>query len=109
MILILNILFQNKGYDKVCRKMCPLRCTEVTYQLISQTIVRHDYSSGTATLSIFYDSFEVMVYKDVAEITSESLFGMIGGILGIFLGTSVISYVEIFQIILYFIYTNIYI
>ena len=102
-----NTLYQNKGYNKVCEDICPLRCTEVTYQLIHQTVVRHDFSAHYATISIFYSSFEVIVYKDVAEFTSEDLFGSIGGILGIFWGTSVISFVEIFQIILYLFYMTV--
>ena len=87
--------------------MCPLKCTEVTYQLIPKTVVRLDYSAHYASVRIYYDSFNVKVIKDVAEVTSLSLFASIGGILGILLGTSVISFIEIFQIILYCFYMTV--
>lgn len=110
-----------------CRESCPLECESVNYNLFAssadypslvyaQVLVdnpviqaRYDdlsklnYDSLKRTImrvSIFYDDLGFVQYEETAKTDVVELVSNIGGTLGLFLGMSFLSFVEVFDILL---------
>jgi acid-sensing ion channel 5 len=56
-------------------------------------------------LNIFYDQLHTTHVQEIAEISFGSLLGNIGGCLGLFTGISLLSFIEIFDLVIEFIFT----
>ena len=72
---------------------CPLPCYEVTYK--TQTFHLADDSTGLLQLNIRYATNRVTVIQEVPSYTVDKLLSDIGGWLGLFVGMSLLSLVEI--------------
>ena len=115
--------------EKNCYPKCPLECKQhqfVYYQSIydypdpsymEQTIRKNPmlierYSNDTdfqellasniIKFSIFFDSHNYMIVKEEAKLKWDGLLGKIGGHLHLFMGMSMIAFVEIFEVIVSF-------
>jgi hypothetical protein len=56
------------------------------------------YKNNESSLFIYYDTFSYTSITEQAKLTSDSLFGTIGGLLGFFLGASLLSAFELVDI-----------
>lgn len=88
--------FLKKGINHECAKMCPLECNSVTYSITINNI-KSPYQNF-AGFHIYYDSFFYTRIIEVPQMTIENLLGNVGGILGLCLGASLMSIVEIFNV-----------
>ena len=83
--------FENEQVDQKCEKMCPLECNTIEYQVVStpgfiKTFNLEEDFSNYIRLSIYYNSFSYINYKESPTISIYSLISNIGGVLGLLLG-----------------------
>ena len=74
-----------------CLKECPLECNTIEYQVVStpgfiKTFNLEEDFSNYIRLSIYYNSFSYINYKESPTISIYSLISNIGGVLGLLLG-----------------------
>ena len=80
-----------------CRERCPLECKTIVY---SKTISRKKYLDNNEKISVAI-RFDGLGYTEIKEspiMNIVDLLSNIGGIGGLFLGISLLSFVEIFEI-----------
>ena len=99
-------LFTQQGENEICEASCPIECQTMSYSITinSQAIDpllmdRLNYSKRMSIIEIYYNDFGYTSINEIPKTTFESLIGNVGGILGVFLGTSLISFVEIPELI----------
>jgi len=102
-------LFAFLGADKVCEQMCPIECNSISYSVQSHVTlltgdVNESIGTGCTEVNIYYEKFESTIITQVSKLTHEDLFGNIGGIIGGVLGASVISLVEVFEMVFWLIF-----
>ena len=112
----LRILENNYAdISKECILKCPVQCDSLEYNyIISQAnlpnILELDpseynlskidrYRDSHLSLNIYYNSFYYTVIEEVVKIEMVDLISGIGGIIGLFIGCSVLSIAEIFELI----------
>lgn len=98
----LNILFLRYGENKICEDICSTECSSIKYSILPLYYYNKDRS--TSKVTIYYRSFSSTWIKQIPKFTGESLFGSIGGIFGLFLGSSILTFAELID----FIYTHIW-
>jgi len=91
----INLKFAALGADTICEKQCPRQCEVVSY---SHTFSNYyvPYINYTR-INIFFQEFYFTSITEEPKTTSSSLIGNIGGLFGFFLGGSLMSLFEIFQ------------
>lgn len=90
--------FNEIGENKICEKTCPAECESVSYMISSFS---NFYPKGYySKIFIYYDDFHYTLMEEQAKVTAENLFGSIGGVLGLFLGISVINFFEVSDLVL---------
>ena len=102
----LNIL-SSENTAKTCESKCPLECSSIQYNPIfyygtGYPIIKSS-SELRILLNIFYDSLSYTTIEEIAKMEFTDLFSNTGGTLGLFLGISLLSFGEIFEIIFVFI------
>ncbi|XP_023219714.1 amiloride-sensitive sodium channel subunit alpha-like [Centruroides sculpturatus] len=100
-----------------CRALCRVPCRQTSYDVDSDTTLwprpkqvteidqlgswrnrtYEDITNNVARIRIFYSSMDYTIYKHTPIIESLELFSHIGGLIGIWLGTSLIAVCEFFQ------------
>lgn len=110
-----------KGFS-VCSSQCPPRCETDTFSYIlglsnfpqsnyfevnrnftSEFQTNHTFATlkqSVLKLSMRYDELGYTLVKKVPKIPIESLIGTLGGTLGCFIGASLLSLVDLFQLVL---------
>ena len=112
--------YYNSDLRKQCTLECPLECDYATYDWTLSTLdypTKQFYEETKATintsfasdfeevkrthlaLNIFYPSLEYTELSEVPKISFADLVSSMGGALGIFLGFSIFSLIEIFEIL----------
>ena len=98
-----------------CKSKCPVQCDSLEYNyFISQTNLPNSldkdtsefnsskidsYKNSHLSLNIYYNSFYYTVIEEVVKIDIIDLVSGIGGTIGLFIGCSVLSIAEIFELI----------
>jgi len=98
--------FTDQGENKLCEKKCPIECNTVYYSIVPyyfRTSADH-YESGYTEVNIYYESFYYTVIKQLPKTTVNTLYGVIGGLFGLFCGASFLTLVEILEVIYELIY-----
>ncbi len=89
--------FDTVGQNKICEKMCPIECNSVSYSITPYiNALATDYS----LINVYYEDFYYTKISESEKTSFDSLVGTIGGLLGLFLGASLISFYEIFDLAL---------
>lgn len=83
------------GESRVCASECPIECNSVLYTIQSRYSV---LGYNGFKLNVYFEDFEYTIIQQVPKITPFNLFGNIGGVFGLLLGASVMSFVEIFEL-----------
>jgi hypothetical protein len=85
---------ENSYVFNVCLPACPLECTNKDFQFTSSfSQLTPDYRN-TANVNIYYESLSYLEMIESEAITITDLISRIGGILGLFLGISFMSFME---------------
>ena len=89
--------------NEYCEPKCPLECDNIQYNTessYSNMRTSDDLSKKDTNLSliIFYNSASYTTIEEMEKTDLIDLIANIGGTLGLFLGLSVLSFVEIFEL-----------
>ena len=74
---------------------CPMACKEVEYNTRVRTHSNVNFN-GTWEMFVFIEDNKVTMIHEVPDFTLEELLGAAGGILGLTMGASILSLVELF-------------
>jgi hypothetical protein len=121
-ICLLNTFAEFSKYiNKQCGDQCPLECDFVNYELTASTldypseeffddlqthsseyanITIDEFRKANLVLNIFYPSKEYTEIREVPKMSIIDLISNLGGVLGIFLGFSIFSFIEMFEIMI---------
>lgn len=94
-----NIYFQNKGVATICGKMCPIECDSVEYSVKSFYLANYGALRGASSIRVYFETFDYTSITQIPKLRADDLFGSIGGVLGLFLGISLLSLVEIIELL----------
>lgn len=92
------------NYDKIgpyeaCKNFCPVECNSFKFSISEFSFKLPDfYPENYAELNIFYETFEYTIISQTPKITLDVVLGTIGGLLGLFLGASLLTFGEIFEL-----------
>ncbi len=120
-----NAKYDEFDYFNECSVECPLECTTSSYDITAQSISyitstekiasfreilsrkynlvnMSDEEVGKRVLSlyVFYEDLKFTQITQIAKTTSTDLVSKVGGTLGLFLGLSLLSFIEIFELLL---------
>lgn len=86
------------GRNKYCEGICLIECNSIYY-----TIKPYYALNGRpyAQVDIYYEDLSSTEITEIPKTSSDSLFGSIGGILGQFLGATVLSLADISEFIFF--------
>jgi len=118
--------FRLKYQSKKCQKYCPLECDSISYQISSHfeplptsgrisNLRKEEYglekfetyeevNENYVCLFVYYKELKYTLISQEPKTLTFNLISSVGGILGLFLGISFISFIEIFEIFLEVIY-----
>ena len=114
----------NNYIQEVCKPLCPLECNKTEYRasltsyrligdlyakfiqenanlsvdFLSGRISASDALESMVSVNIFYDTLSFTMSKESAKVDVITLLATIGGNLGLFLGVSVFSLCELFEV-----------
>ena len=89
--------FSKLGEHKICEELCSFPCREIRYKVMPYA---NNFKYEIGKVNIFYRKFEHTKIIHLPKTSFEELLGLIGGTLGIFMGCSLISFLEISEIFL---------
>jgi len=114
--------FSENSFEQKCSEYCPLECDSIEYSLSTYTldypttgsISERDYSKHFSSqfetyeeveksfysLVIFYKDLKYTYIKEEPYMVLADLISNIGGILGVFIGYSIISFMEIIELLI---------
>ena len=89
--------FKKTGYHKICEDICPTECNSVIFSITPFT---RSINNNFSRIFIYYENLEYEFIEEWPKMTSDSLFGALGGIFSLFLGMSLLSFAEIIELII---------
>ena len=114
--------FSENSFEQKCKEYCPLECDSVEYSLSTYTldypssgrisdrdITKHfsskfeyyeDVQKDFYSLVIYYKDLKYTSIKEEPYMVLADLISNIGGLLGVFIGYSIISFMEIIELII---------
>jgi hypothetical protein len=99
----MNIL-NNQDKDQICSEYCPLECDSFSYDI---SINSQSYVAGDLfVFSIFYEDLKYTLISQQPKMQFIDLISNIGGSLGLFVGISFISFLELFEILIEIIFIH---
>jgi hypothetical protein len=112
--------FSKTNASEECKKSCPYECDSVEYSMSTyRTYYPSDYYASVlsdflklkglnissenvgravARVNIYYKSMQYLSTQQIISATTEDLFSNIGGTLGLYIGISILSVVEVFEL-----------
>ncbi len=126
---MLNIAtsFDEKDAAGDCENACPFECDSIDYEISSFTatypnsvykstllldemislsnISYEDIGRAVVKVNVFYESMDYKKTEEKVLISSDVFFSNIGGTLGLCMGVSVLSFVEIFELVYLLVYS----
>ena len=91
--------FDYQRYNEICETRCPLECNSIQYNPVFNYVKRSLLTSSDVGLNVFYESLSYKRIEESAKTSRIDLISGIGGTLGLFLGISLLSFGEIFEIL----------
>ncbi|CAF0818529.1 unnamed protein product [Brachionus calyciflorus] len=114
-------LFYRRNRSIDCFKLCPNECYKVVYNkriFTTNFISSKFYTNGLAEffpnfiydtksigINVYFEEMEFNVVEEMPAMTLETLISNIGGSLGLFIGISILSLAELFEIVLNILWT----
>ncbi len=119
--------FNGKFVNKYCISLCPLECDQMLYKsslsssklidngnymqristnlnlasdFVSRTLDSQTVAESIVDVNTFYESLSYTFTTESPQMDAVVLFGAIGGNLGLFLGVSVFSVCEVFEVLI---------
>ena len=86
-------------FNNDCNELCPLECNKMILSTVySQTTSNTNELRDTVEFSIFYDSLSLIEVTEYPSFGLVDFISNIGGTFGLFLGMSVLSFLELVEI-----------
>ena len=79
---------------------CGWCCHLPRWKTVFRRVVTYSFCFNLFKINVFYDELKLTTVSQKAKISFESLISDIGGTLGVFLGASFLSFMEIFEVIM---------
>jgi hypothetical protein len=114
--------FSENSFEQKCSEYCPLECNSIEYSLSTYTLdypvtgkisdrdkYKHfdskfdtyeEVQSSFYSLVIYYKDLKYTLIKEEPNMVLADLVSNIGGLLGVFIGYSLISFIEIIELII---------
>ncbi|CAF0773453.1 unnamed protein product [Brachionus calyciflorus] len=87
--------------DKLCKPQCPLECTSTAFtKTVSFSTSKTLENSDASYLNLYYEEFYTTEIDETPTMNIPQLLANIGGNIGLFLGISVLSLMEIVSILI---------
>jgi len=80
--------------NKICPQYCPLECDSVTY-----TFSFRNYNRNYTQLLIYFEELKYAKHSEIPKTQIFNFISHIGGILGLFIGCSFVSFFELAEVI----------
>ena len=95
-------------FDLVCKEQCPKECTTLDFEILVNNPVLAFNSSNKLVFKIWYLDFNYIEISQTPKMSGYSLLNEIGGALGLFVGVSFLSILELFEYLfeIFLIYNN---
>ena len=93
-----TIKFKNNFNKNICSQYCPLECDSVIYQN-SYSIMAYPQGKNQVKVLIYYGELKYTLFSQQAKMAFFDLISNLGGIMGVFLGMSFLSFIEMVEII----------
>lgn len=90
--------FLQDKINEVCAAFCPLECDSLDYSL-DKFSTHSNVITNRTSVTVFYNSLKYILISQQAKTLIIDLVPNIGGILGLFIGISFLSFIEIFEFI----------
>jgi hypothetical protein len=91
--------FNNK--DQKCSDYCPLECNTLNYEITINSFSSLSYSSNDSfIISVFYEDLKYTWINQKPKMQFIDLISNIGGSLGLFVGISFVSFLDLFEILI---------
>ena len=90
--------FKNNFNKNICSQYCPLECDSVIYQN-SYSIMAYPQGKNQVKVLIYYGELKYTLFSQQAKMAFFDLISNLGGIMGVFLGMSFLSFIEMVEII----------
>jgi len=82
--------------DENCQNFCPFECDSISYSTVALSYEKPDCSS----FSIYYDEFKYTLYSEMPKTEIFDFISNIGGILGLFIGSSFVTLFELGELLI---------
>ena len=92
--------FFERSVVDYCKEYCPLECDSVTYTSTVNQIPNTYNEKYQLQLRIFYKTLKYTLLTQYPKTDDFDLISNIGGILGLFIGCSFASFLELFEIVI---------
>ena len=100
-----DYLFKKKGKNELCNEDCSIECNSFTLSMtVNDVFSQSLFEQNKSIIYIFYEDFYYTSITEQPKISSDSLVGTVGGLLGLFLGASLLSFVEFLDLAIDLIY-----
>jgi hypothetical protein len=95
-------IFTNQFDSKIseCSEYCPMECDSLNYEISANNVYDDEYN-GKYVITVHYEDlkYTLISQQEKAKIESINLIANIGGTIGLFLGFSFISLLEVFEVL----------
>lgn len=85
-------------FEKYCKLNCPLECDRLTYTKTISTFSYKNHDEYEAAVTIYFENYIITEIDESEVMDMVTLISNIGGIAGLFLGVSFLSFIEIIAI-----------
>jgi hypothetical protein len=92
---------ENNHYENDCSPLCPLECEKVTFSktISYQPYLVSDKNKNRAAVYVYYEHLQTTEIDESAVMDVVTLIANLGGIAGLFLGVSFLSFIEIISVL----------
>jgi len=90
--------FYKNSILKECSQYCPLECDSIFYYVESSSLAIEPNNLNTTKVKVNYRSLKYTLITEIEKYPLQDLISNVGGILGLFIGVSFVSLVEIIEL-----------
>lgn len=95
-IASLDGLFASSGEHQVCSDTCPVECESTMYDVSPHSVGSF---AQYAIIHVYYEDFFLETVREEAKMSGLVLLGTVGGIVALFTGASLLSVVEVVELL----------
>lgn len=95
-IASLDDLFASSGEYQVCSDTCPIECESTMYDVRPHSVGSF---AQYAIIHVYYEDFFLETAREEAKMSGLVLLGTVGGIVALFTGASLLSAVEVVELL----------